>query len=64
MRAVDEVIATTNRLVLVAPESVLETVASTSDLISGFEPSLTTWREEWAAARIRFMAVAREVSVG
>lgn len=53
MRAVDEVITTTNRLVLVAPE------ASVSELIEQFDPSAAVWRDEWQEARADFAAASR-----
>lgn len=63
MRAVDEVIAATNRLVLVAPEAVLETMQALSDLTSRFHPSGTQWREDWRAARSAFASASRRAVV-
>lgn len=64
MRAVDEVIAATNRLLLIAPASVLDEMEVVSDLISGFEPGTTKWRDEWRAARTAFAGASRRAVVG
>jgi len=63
MRALDEVIAATNRLVLVAPESVLEAMETLSELIGNFNPSGSKWREEWRAARSAFAGASRRAAV-
>jgi hypothetical protein len=59
MGAVDEVIATTNRLVLVAPETILEAMQRGSELIGQFDPSAARWRDEWQEARVNFSAASR-----
>jgi hypothetical protein len=59
MRAVDEVISATNRLMLVAPGPVMETMQITSELISRFDPSGVNWREEWQGARAAFASASR-----
>ncbi|MGN6275545.1 MAG: hypothetical protein ACTHNP_06410 [Solirubrobacterales bacterium] len=63
MRAVDEVIAATNRLVLVAPEPILETMQAISDLIAGFDPANDKWKQDWQRARNDFAAASRRVAV-
>lgn len=64
MRAVDEVIAATNRLLLIAPAPVLGEMEVVSDLIGGFEPGTTKWRDEWRAARTAFAGASRRAVVG
>lgn len=62
MRAVDEVIAATNRLLLIAPEPVLEAMGAVSDLIGSFDPGATKWRDEWRAARAAFAGASRRAT--
>lgn len=59
MISIDEVIAATNRLSLVAPGSVLEGMESLSQLIGNFDPTAATWRDEWREARAAFAEAAR-----
>jgi hypothetical protein len=59
MRSIDEVITATNRLTLVAPGPVMETMQALSELISRFEPGETDWRKEWQAARAAFAIASR-----
>ncbi|MGB7588246.1 MAG: hypothetical protein WBM00_06015, partial [Solirubrobacterales bacterium] len=63
MRAVDEVISATNRLMLVAPEPVLASMESLSELIGRFDPTGGKWREEWQAARSTFAGVSRRAAL-
>ncbi|MGE5283011.1 MAG: hypothetical protein ACM3N0_11970 [Chloroflexota bacterium] len=63
MRAVDEVIAATNRLLLIAPEPILDEMGAVSELIGGFEPGVTKWREEWQAARSAFAGASRRAVI-
>jgi hypothetical protein len=63
MQAVDEVIATTNRLMLVAPGPVMEAMQMLSELIGRFDPSGANWREEWQAARTAFGRASRAAVV-
>ncbi len=63
MRAIDEVLAATNRLMLVAPDSVLEPMQILSDLISRFEQGDEMWRDEWRIARNEFAKASREAVV-
>ncbi|HEX6689093.1 MAG TPA: hypothetical protein VF085_10585 [Solirubrobacterales bacterium] len=60
MQAVDEVIAATNRLMLVAPQPVMETMQIISELIGRFEPAGAGWRGEWQDARAAFARASRE----
>lgn len=59
MRAIDEVISATNRLMLVAPEPVIETMQILSELIGRFDPGEAQWREDWKAARTAFAKAAK-----
>jgi len=61
MQVVDEVIAATNRLLLIAPGPVLDEMETVSELIGSFEPGAAKWREEWRAARSAFAAASRMV---
>jgi hypothetical protein len=63
MRTVDEVIAATSRLLLVAPEPVLDEMKVVSELIGSFEPSATKWRDDWGAARSAFAGASRSAVV-
>jgi len=63
MRVVDEVIAATNRLILVAPEPILEAMQAISDLIGRFEPGGEDWQQEWQGARNAFAEVSRRAAV-
>ncbi|MBS1860985.1 MAG: hypothetical protein JSS68_04665 [Actinobacteria bacterium] len=63
MRAIDEVIAATNRLILVAPESVLEAMQRISELIGGFAPESAGWKDEWREARAGFSRASREAVI-
>ncbi|HWO83567.1 MAG TPA: hypothetical protein VNM38_07240 [Solirubrobacterales bacterium] len=56
MRALDELITAMNRLLLIAPEDVLDAVLGISVLLERFEQRDDGWREEWNEAR---NAVAR-----
>lgn len=59
MRTVDEVIAATNRLMLIAPGPVMERMQILSELIGRFDPGGADWREEWQAARNAFAKTSR-----
>jgi hypothetical protein len=59
MRALDEFLATTNPLTLIAPDSVLEAMERISELIGRFDPGASGWRREWREARVGFSAAAR-----
>lgn len=59
MIALDEMIAATNRLLLVAPGPVLDDMERLSDLISRLDPSADNWRDEWKEARSNFSGTAR-----
>lgn len=59
MIALDEMIAATNRLLLVAPGPVLDDMERLSDLIGRLDPSAANWREEWKEARSAFAGTAR-----
>jgi hypothetical protein len=61
MRALDEVIAATNRLILIAPESILDAMQRPSELIGQFEPAASSWKKEWREARASFAAASRSV---
>lgn len=63
MRAIDEVISTTNRLLLVAPDPVLESMETLSELIGRFDPSGSNWRDEWREARTAFAQASRRAVV-
>jgi len=63
MRALDEVIAATNRLLLTAPGSVLGEMEAISELMDGFDPGATKWREEWRAARSAFAGASRRAVI-
>jgi hypothetical protein len=54
MRAIDEVITATNRLPLVAPDPVLESMDTLSELIGGFDPAGSDWRKEWQGGADQF----------
>jgi len=47
MRVVDEVIVATNRLILVAPEPIVEAMQTISDLVGRFEPASEDWKRDW-----------------
>lgn len=64
MRVVDEVIAATNRLILVAPEPIVETMQAVSDLIERFEPASEDWKRDWQAARNAFAEASRRAAFG
>jgi hypothetical protein len=59
MRSIDEVISATNRLLLVAPDAVLASMETLSELIGRFDPSGSAWRKEWEEARTAFAQVSR-----
>jgi len=59
MIALDEMIAATNRLLLVAPEPILDVMERLSDLIGRLDPSAADWRDEWKEARSAFAGAAR-----
>ena len=51
MRSLDELITAMNRLLLIAPEDVLDAVLGISALLERFEQRDDGWREEWRDAR-------------
>lgn len=59
MRVVDEVIAATNRLLLVAPGPILDEMEAVSELIGTFDPGALKWRDDWKAARAAFASASR-----
>lgn len=63
MRSIDEVISATNRLLLVAPDSVLTSMEALSALIGRFDPGGSGWRKEWQEARTAFARASREALV-
>jgi len=48
-----------NRLILVAPEAVLEKMQTITDLTGRFDPGGKTWKAEWQEARNALAAVSR-----
>jgi hypothetical protein len=64
MIAVDEVIAATNRLLLVAPRPVLEEMERVSDLLGRLDPPAKGWQDEFREARAAFAGTARAAVVG
>jgi hypothetical protein len=64
MRVVDEVIVATNRLILVAPEPVVETMQALTDLVGRFEPASEDWKRDWQEARNVFAEVSRHAAFG
>lgn len=64
MRAVDEVIAATNRLLLIAPAPILDEMEVVSELISSFDPGAPKWRGEWRAPRTVFAGASRRAVAG
>ncbi|MGE5527482.1 MAG: hypothetical protein ACM3Q9_02330 [Methanosarcina sp.] len=54
MRSLDELITAMNRLLLIAPEDVLDAVLGISVLLERFEQRDEGWREEWSAARTQW----------
>ena len=63
MRSIDEVISATNRLLLVAPDPVLASMETLSELIGRFDPSGSGWRKEWQEARTAFAQASRAAVV-
>lgn len=61
MRAIDEVISASNRLLVVAPEPVLASMKALSELIGRFDPRGSGWRKEWQEARTAVAQVSRGV---
>jgi hypothetical protein len=59
MIALDEVIAATNRLLLVAPRSILAKMDRLSDLLGRFDPFAANWKHEFKEARAVFTGAAR-----
>jgi hypothetical protein len=59
MRVVDEVIVATSRLILVAPEPIVEAMQAISDLIEQFEPASKNWKREWSEACSVFAEASR-----
>jgi hypothetical protein len=64
MRVVDQVIAASNRLILVAPEPILEAMKALGDLIGEFDPGSDEWKRKWQSARTYFASVSREATIG
>jgi hypothetical protein len=63
MIALDEMIAATNRLLLVAPGPVLDDMERLSDLISSLDPNADIWKDEWKEARSNFAGTARAMVI-
>lgn len=59
MIALDEMIAATNRLLLVAPGPVLDDMEHLSELIGRFDPAAKEWKDEWKEARAAFAGNSR-----
>lgn len=59
MRTLDELIAAMNRLLLIAPEEVLDAVLGISVLLERFEQRDEDWRQEWREARNAVAAASR-----
>lgn len=63
MRVVDEVIVATNRLILIAPESIVKTMQGISDLVGQFEPASEDWKRDWQEARNAFAEASRRAAL-
>jgi hypothetical protein len=59
MRTLDELITAMNRLLLIAPEEVLEAVLGISALLERFERRDEGWGEKWREARNTVAAASR-----
>lgn len=59
IRTLDELITAMNRLLLIAPEEVLDAVLRISDLVARFEQRDESWDEEWREARNAVAAASR-----
>jgi hypothetical protein len=59
MRALDAHSAAGNRLLLIAPEAVLERIEVLNDLLSELRPRDEDWREKWRTARGALVAPSR-----
>jgi hypothetical protein len=59
MRTLDELITAMNRLLLIAPEEVLDAVLGISVLLERFEQRDEGWGEEWREARNAVAAASR-----
>ena len=59
MIALDEVLATTNRLLLIAPGPVLDEMERVSELLGRFDPLAANWEAEFNEARAAFASAAR-----
>lgn len=59
MKAVDELIYASNRLLLIAPESLFPPVESISNLLAGLEERDERWKADWQAAREDLAATSR-----
>lgn len=62
MRVVDEVIVATHRLILVAPEPIVEAMQAISDLVGQFEPASEDWKRDWQEARNVFAEASRRAA--
>lgn len=58
-RAIDRLIATTNRLVMVAPKTLLDPIERISSLLGRVEERDQSWDRDWAAARADVLTAAR-----
>lgn len=61
MNSFDQLAVCTNRLLLIAPEPVVDAVSAINELIGCFESQSSDWRQEWMEARRTFLIVARDV---
>jgi hypothetical protein len=59
MRTLDELMSAMNRLLLIAPEEVLDAVLGISVLLERFEQRDEHWRQEWREARNAVAAASR-----
>jgi len=60
IRTLDELTVAMNRLLLIAPEGVLDAAQEISLLIERLEPHDETWKAEWRAARGSLARCSRE----
>lgn len=58
-RALEALIAATNRLLIVAPASLLPSILEMNELLAGFEGRGSGWREEWQRARGEILVAGR-----
>lgn len=59
MRSLDELMVATNRILLIAPESVLAAVQEVNSALESFKPRDSEWSAKWSAARQGVAKAAR-----